>query len=301
MPPIILENQYLKTSIDPDRGTDLLAFSTRMDDTWLSLMPDVEDAQTELDCTSFLMVPYSNRIEHGRFTFAGRTYQLEDGANHSIHGDVRKRPWSVEEHIATRLCCTFRSTDHEAVNWPWSFEARAEYSLEKAEFTSHLTLWNRGDTPMPAGFGWHPYFNRRLTASGEPVHLRFKVAGAYPDANGNRIPSGPLQPLEPHQDFTVEKPLDPDNFLDTCFHGYDGNGHIAWPRSGVELFFGCSAPCSHLVVYNPEAPHFAIEPVTNANNGVNLHAQGDSTSGVVELVPGEQLTARFSLRVDFID
>jgi aldose 1-epimerase len=301
MPPITLENQYLQTSIDPDHGTSLRSFSTRMDDRWLPLMPDVEDPHTQVDCASFLMVPYSNRIEDGRFTFAGQTHQLDNAANHAIHGDVRQRPWIVEERSDTHLCCTFDSADHHQINWPWPFAARAEYSLRKAEFTSRLTLWNRAADPMPAGFGWHPYFNRRLTADGEPVHLRFNVASAYPDANDNRIPSGPAQALQTHQDFTAEKALDPNNFLDTCFHGYNGNGHIIWPRSGVELFFTCSSPCTHLVVYNPATSHFAVEPVTNANNGVNLLAQGDRTSGVVQLAPDESLDAHFSLRVDFTD
>jgi hypothetical protein len=40
-----------------------------------------------------------------------------------------------------------------------------------------------------------------------------------------------------------------------------------------------------------------MEPVTNANNGVNLHAAGWPDSGVVVLVPGQHLAARFDLRV----
>ena len=67
------------------------------------------------------------------------------------------------------------------------------------------------------------------------------------------------------------------------------------------MFFSCSPACTHLVVYNPSSPHFAVEPVTNANNGVNLLARGDASSGVAQLAPGESLQAHFSLRVDFTD
>jgi aldose 1-epimerase len=212
---------------------------------------------------------------------------------------VRKRPWKIGEHTGQRLVCAFHSADHQNVNWPWPFAARSTCALGERTLSMRLALWNQGATPMPAGLGWHPYFNRALTRQGEPVQLRFKVQGAYPDAHGNRIPSGPPHlPLE-HQDFSSGRPLAPENFLDTCFCGYDGNGHIAWPQSNVRLRFACSAACSHLVIYNPQGkPYFAVEPVSNANNGVNLLARGDSTSGVVVLEPGQSLEAGFELHLE---
>ena len=293
-----LENDTLRVTLDPDRGTSIKAFYARKGDDWLPLMPDVRQEGSRLPAASFVMAPYSNRIENGTFTFEGQTIQLEHGERHAMHGDVHSRPWRVAKATTTDLACTFRSTDHENVNWPWPFEAQAAYSLSDGAFSSRLALWNRGETAMPAGFGWHPFFSRQLTREGEPVHLCFTVAGVYPDANDNRIPSGPVQPLTPEQDFSVEKPLDPDFFLDHCFQGYDGQGHIAWPESGVKLSFDCSPECQHLVVFNPPFPIFAMEPVTNANNGVNLYAAGWPNSGVVVLEPGECLTAQFNLRVD---
>ena len=93
---------------------------------------------------------------------------------------------------------------------------------------------------MPAGFGWHPYYSRWLTREGEPVQWHFAVAGIYPDANNNRIPSGPAQPPTAAQDFRTAKTLDPANFLDLCCAGYDGNGSITWPESGVTVTYRCS-------------------------------------------------------------
>jgi len=204
MPPITLENAHLRTTIDPDQGTSLHSLQVRREGAWLSLMPDVDDPAcvskmgasqgdaVPLAAASFLMIPYSNRIAAGAFTFAGQSYQLKNADQHAIHGDVRRR----------------------------------------------LALVNRAQEPMPAGCGWHPFFNRTLTRANvskmgashsdaaPPVHLNFQVENAYPDGYGNRIPSGPAQPPAKHQDFRTEKPLLPDNFLDTCFHGYDGQGHI---------------------------------------------------------------------------
>jgi aldose 1-epimerase len=196
--------------------------------------------------------------------------------------------------------CFFSSAEYKDINWPWHFEARVRYHIGDTIFTSQVTLRNRSNASMPAGFGWHPYFNRSITRDYEPVYLRVKVAAAYPDAFGNRIPSGPPEQLTDDQDFTAEKILSRDVFLDTCFQGYDGNGTITWPDSRLRLTYDCSQECSHLIIFNPSYPYFAVEPVTNANNGVNLYSKGWPDSGIVSLAPGENLTARFSMKIELL-
>jgi len=296
---VSLENSLLRAVFAPDAGVSVLAFSVAGQGQWLPVMPDVQSAGCELKYASFLMLPYSNRIEDGRFIFDGRDYQLERGDEHAIHGDVRARAWIVVESTRKRLCCGFDSSEHEALNWPWPFEAQIEYELGDASLCSRVSLTNRAESSMPAGFGWHPYFSRQLSPDDDEVRLQVKADGAYPDADDTRIPSGPPQALAPNQEFEVERTLAPGNFLDACCTGYDGNGHIFWPGTGVSVHFSCSPECTHVVLYNPGGvPHFAVEPVTNANNGVNLLARGWADAGTVVLRPGEVLEARFDLRVD---
>lgn len=300
MSAIQLANETLRLVVDPQNGAGTLSFSALVNGQWLPLMPDAQNPDCDLASANFLMLPYSNRIADGRFEFAGQTHQLRNDAQHAIHGDVRKRPWTIIEQSTSTLRCSFSSAEHEDINWPWPFAATALFALTENNLLMRLTLKNQGDTPMPAGFGWHPYFSRALTQAGEPVHLQFALDGAYPDANDTRIPSGPLQPLAPNQDFSREKALAPDNFLDTCCYGFDG-GYIAWPNSGVRLRFAPSANCRHLVLYNPAGTsYFAAEPVTNANNGVNLLAQNDPTCGTVSLDPGAEFSAQCTLSLELI-
>ena len=82
--PIALANDHLRTVIDPDQGTSLHSFQVCREGAWLSLMPDVEDPSCDLAAASFLMVPYSNRIADGAFTFAGQRYELQNAANHAM-------------------------------------------------------------------------------------------------------------------------------------------------------------------------------------------------------------------------
>ena len=66
-------------------------------------MPVVGDPSYDRDSACFLMVPYSNRIEDGRFSFLKKNYQLDNADQHAIHGDVRERPWHTEGSDQTRL------------------------------------------------------------------------------------------------------------------------------------------------------------------------------------------------------
>ncbi len=297
--PAVLQTSQLQAVVDPEHGASILALFVRKGPEWLPLMPDVRLPGSDLKASSFLMIPYSNRIADGQFNFGGHAYQLLNGEKHAIHGDVRDRHWEVDLLSMTRIRCTFFSADHKNINWPWPFEVHAEYEVRENLFSARLTLWNRGDSAMPAGLGWHPYFNRQLGNEPEDVYLQAHINGIYPDANDNRLPSGPPEPPSAARDFSEEKAIKSDDFFDICCTGYSGGGHIRWQKSGVTAAFYCTPECTHLVAYNPTSkPYFAVEPVTNANNGVNLFDQAEMNSGVQILLPDESLEAEMNLFVE---
>ncbi|MCB0085739.1 MAG: hypothetical protein KDE47_32580, partial [Caldilineaceae bacterium] len=86
---IMLNNGQLRTVITPAQGAGTLSFDVLRGDQWLPIMPDTRRTDCDLTASDFLMLPYSNRIENGRFTFAGQTHQLAHGEHHAIHGDTR--------------------------------------------------------------------------------------------------------------------------------------------------------------------------------------------------------------------
>jgi len=57
-----------------------------------------------------------------------------------------------------------------------------------------------------------------------------------------------------------------------------------------------SSNCTHLVLFNPDKPHFAIEPVTNANDAFNLAERGID-SGMMTIAPGAWASGEFALTV----
>jgi aldose 1-epimerase len=150
MSEISLENSQLRLAVDPGQGVNVLAFFVRRADRWLPVMPDVRDGQGDLKASSFVLIPYSNRIEKGQFTFQGKRYQLANGDRHASHGDVRGRAWQVDSVSSTAVHCSLDSRAFADTNWPWPFTATVEYSLQEQILFSRLTVTNRGETPTTA-------------------------------------------------------------------------------------------------------------------------------------------------------
>jgi aldose 1-epimerase len=147
---------------------------------------------------------------------------------------------------------------------------------------------------MPAGCGFHPYFSRALTP-GENVALALRVRGVYP--GDTPLPEGPPVTVPAAKDFTHLRPLEV--ALDHCFAGWDGRATLHWPESHTTLHVEAGPSFSHVILYSPpKQPFFALEPVTNANDGFNLLADGQTDTGVVVLDPGAALEAEVTLRVE---
>lgn len=292
--------------LDPTRGVGWCGLALRRDNTYLHLMPDCLDDTLAgphsglLDASSFVMLPYSNRIRDGHFHFDGRDYQLRDPEEHAMHGALRKLPWRVDKASNEHLQCSFDShahteAGHHAINWPWPIYAVCEHTLTGRTLRSTLSIRNLGDTAMPVGLGWHPYFLNRLHTA--PVQLRLPVNAVFPDANGDCLPDGAAVSLPPPLDFRKERALDDEQRIDHCFAGLDGDIRLHWPDVDVSLTLSASEPCRFAVLYNPDAPYFAVEPVSNANDAFNLQNEGID-AGRLSLAPGDTLSASLQLTLE---
>jgi aldose 1-epimerase len=295
MASVRIENEQLRLELDPLIGGSVLAFEARLRDGWTPLLRPAQRPLTRSsNASSFPLAPYSNRLRDGIFQFAGRRYALAHPEKHAIHGDVRDRPWRVERQQQDEVALSLQSSDFADFNFPFPLRCSARFSLNGPALTLGLRIINAGSEPMPAGCGFHPYFARALVP-GENVELELAVGGVYP--GDTPLPTGPPVPLSPQQDFSRRRTLDVS--LDHCFAGWDGRATIHWPRSGVTLRVEASPSLSHVILYSPPGePYFALEPVSNANDGFNLLAAGQTNTGVVVLGPGEALAAEVTFRVE---
>ena len=290
-----LTNESLRLSLAPAVGGTVVRFEAKLEDRWVPVLrPTQLPLARSSNGSSFTLAPYSNRLRDGVFRFRGRTFKLRNAEKHAIHGDVRDRPWRVLRQSQEEAELELDSRDFTDFNFPFPLVCRARFALAEASLTMALSLRNAGSAPMPAGVGFHPYFSRALTA-GENVELGLRVHGVYP--GDTPLPTGPMVPLLPQQDFSRPRLLDVS--LDHCFGGWDGRATIRWPRTGLTLRVEATPRFGHVVVYSPPGEaFFALEPVTNANDGFNLLAQGQADTGVVVLEPAEVLEAEVVFRLE---
>ena len=116
-----LGNDQVQATVSPEWGGSLMGLRARVGDRWVALMPEAGLPGCDLAAASFVMAPYSNRIAEGRFSFGGVVHQLQNGANHAIHGDVRKRRWTLVHADLGEVRLGFASTEFPDINWPWAW------------------------------------------------------------------------------------------------------------------------------------------------------------------------------------
>jgi len=292
-----LNNEKLRVTLVPEIGGSITECSINRGGQWIPIMRSGEEPLTRSsNASSFVLIPYSNRLRDGRFSFEGTEYQLRDAEKHAIHGDVRDRAWKVLEHTNEKIVLAFHSKDFNDVNFPFPFSAQMTYALEGLNFSSHIKVTNIGTQSMPIGCGFHPYFNRRLPGSNGEVELQLTVSGVYP--GDTPLPTGPAIPIQPDQDFHVQRALDVE--LDHCFSGWNRKAVIDWPGSGIKARIQADPGMEHVILYSPKGKNFfALEPASNANDGFNLFDRGDRNCGVVVLQPGESVETGFVIALEF--
>lgn len=288
---MILENEHQSLQVLPEVGGSLGHWRWRTEGREMDLLrpPSAADIAARrvgaMGC--FPLVPYSNRIRHGRFRFAGREIALPLNFGdhpHSIHGHGWQAPWRVEAQTHGRVVLAY---EHAAGAWPWAHEARQEIALCEDGFQIALSLTNRADTPMPAGIGLHPYF-----AGASSARLTAGVSGVW------RVD----EEVMPRQHTTL-----PDNWnlvlgqavsglsCDNVFTGWDGTARIERPDAGLVVQLAAAPPLSFLVVYAPDGQDFfCVEPVSHATDAFNRTAAGETETGMQVLAPGESLAARLT-------
>jgi len=300
--PLEVVNDRLRLRVAPEVGASIVDLSLERGGSFTPLLRRAPaPLSRSSDASCFLLVPYSNRLRDGRFRFEGRSYDLNHPKKDAIHGDVRDRPWQVT-HCCDHGCTLFfDSRAFSDVHFPFPFTAEVSYRVEREVFTSDLRIVNAGADHMPAGLGFHPYFNRFLGDAREEVLLELTVGGVYPGSPElPALPIGPPVRLQPEQDFSKLRPLDV--ALDNCFAGWDGRAELRWPDSRVRVVLEASAQLRHVIVFSPKGePFFAVEPVSHANDGFNLFASGQPGTGVVVLAAGEGLEGGFSLSIEDSD
>ncbi|MDX2078528.1 MAG: aldose epimerase [bacterium] len=290
---IVLENEFWQIGILPQTGGSIAFGRMKHDGAWYDVFrPTHETDYTNASkCSSFVMVPWSNRIRDGKFTFNGQHYQLpinhKDGT--AIHGIGRDLEWTVRKHDANRLELGL-DTRKSKRYFPMPFTSKVDFRLNGKKFAMTIEVKNVGKNPMPAGFGHHPYFQRTLTDSNDFAKIKIPYSHYFALENmmaiDNALPI-PKNAVWDYQRLRLlgDKPLD--HVVTTRQDKQPIRIHYV--QSKRELIIRPDPIYEHVVFYAPlRETFFAIEPVTNVNDGFNLMEKGIEGHGVFVLNPLER-------------
>ena len=241
----------------------------------------------------FPLVPFSNRIRDGRFSFGGRAVSLplnQSPQPHAEHGHGWQTPWRVVDRAIDRMAIAF---DHPAGAWPFAYRAHQEFMLTEDELHVTLSAENCGPETMPIGLGLHPYFPRtarcRLAAQVEAMWAT--DAEVMP-----MVLTSADSRLGESQGMRVD-----DVVLDNAFTGWSRNATIDWPERGSRLRMEAGPPLDFLVVYSPTgAEYFCAEPVSHCTDAFNLAGQGRADTGMLTMDPGASLSVSVRFRPSLI-
>jgi aldose 1-epimerase len=299
--PRVIENDVWQVGILPPTGMSTAFGRIKNRGAWVDFMrPTPQESYGHAsDCASYMLIPWSNRIKGGLFRFRGKDYQLKVNAGDgtAIHGTTRDFAWEVERADPHRVVGSFDSRQNEGANFPFAFSTRAEFRLDGPSFVNTVSVKNEGNEPMPAGFGHHPYFQRAISSEADSAMLEVPCT-EYFDLD-MCIPKGPPLPVESRLDFRKMRSISTVH-VDDCLTGRVPGAPIrfSYPESKIDVTMECDPLFEQIILYMPAGrPFFAVEPLTNANDGFNLYDKGVRGSGVFVLEPGEEKAATFVLRV----
>ncbi len=276
---LVLEYQDTRLTVDPRRGGTIRELNWRGHDI---LRPTPVGAGNDpFDTACFPMVPYVNRVAHGRFEFGGRAVRLARNWSedpHPLHGQGWQAPWNVT--AASRSSATLRF-EGGADEWPWRYSCEQRFQLLQETLSIELSIRNLSDAPMPAMLGLHPYF---------PDATHAQLQAQLPRVWMTDREALPTEEVEtpPSWSFDASRAVDA-VALDHGFTGWNGVAFLRWPQYTVTV----RAPdCKFLHVYAPKGrDFFCIEPQTAPVGALNR----DPVQASV-VVPG----GRLAMRVHFL-
>jgi len=268
----VIEKGPARLVLAPDVGGAIAAFTIEGRHV---LRPMVTGATDALASACFPLVPFCNRIPHGRFTFEGRDYVLPPNLGthpHPLHGQGWRNPWTVEKAEGGEAVLSYV---HAADAWPWAYRAEQRFTLSENGLRLELSVTNTGPDAMPAGLGFHPYFPARegetLTAANDGVWMIDK------DVLPTTHHAGVWGP-----DWAKGAGVAGHELIDHCYTGWDQHAVLKAPGQPATTITA-SAECRWLHVYVPPGQGFlCVEPCASRPNPF-----GEGETGMVTLQPGQ--------------
>ena len=237
------------------------------------------------------LVPYSNRIGHGKLLFGQKTHQLRPNFGsepHSIHGVGWQRAWKIDAQATDSL--TLSLTHSPDADWPFRFVVVQECRLLDSALVMRLRITSTDDAPMPVGLGFHPFFPMTPDTT-----LQAEWSGRW-EMGEDKLPTA-WKKVSAETDFAMPR-LIRDWKVDHCFTDWKQRATLAYAKH--RTIITATGDAKNLICFAPnDGRNFiALEPVTNINNAFALAAQGVANTGMRILGRGDSVEMSMTISVE---
>lgn len=206
------------------------------------------------------LVPFANRAFEGMLRFNGKDIQLPlNDINSTMHGFGWQNAWEVETQTAISIIMTHESGTGFA---PYNYKATQTIELNEQGALFLLDVQNLGETALPYGIGFHPWFNcderTRLSAKAEAIM----------DLGAGYRPVGKTV-LNEVIDFSQAKLVKTGQEIAINYLGWDGVAKLDYPDSH-SIMIEASDTLRAPVFWTPiNADFICFEPQSHASGAVS--------------------------------
>ena len=278
---LTLEDDRSRVSIVPEMGAGIATLEALTSDGVRPILRPWAGEKTDpFGLGSNLLVPFSNRISGGGFTYDRQFHAISpnlSGEPYPIHGDGFQKAWSIVEAAKNEASLIL---DPGSIG-PFSYGATLRIHLISGSIIQTLTIVNRAKTKLPYGGGFHPWFPRY-----PKTQLQFEAESVWLE-NEQYLPTENV-PISTKTNWDFARPAQlPSTWINNAFMGWNGRAYIAQPELGINVEIQSEPPLDTAILYSPgeTADFFCFEPVSHA---VDAHNRA-GLPGLRLLGPGQAL------------
>ena len=203
-----------------------------------------------------VLFPIVGKAPDDQLTIGGTHYSMKQ------HGFARKSRFALAEK--TRTACRFQLTATEETRaiYPFDFLLSLTHALDGRKLTVSAMVENRGDTPMPFGFGFHPAFLWPMPGM-DKGHVHHILLENRAEPALIRLRDGLLDLTPRPSPFSKGLlALDHDYFIEDAliFPGGAGDRLRFSAEDGPALEFAFEGLPNLAIWTKPGAPYICIEP-----------------------------------------
>jgi galactose mutarotase-like enzyme len=273
---IDLSSPTSRASVAPARGGMLTALEIDgrsilfMDETTL------DDPKQNVRGGAPVLFPSPGKLAQDMWSRAGRIGSMKQ------HGFARNAEWQAKDirpGETPSLELTLASSDDTRRLYPWDFHATLVYTLGPKSIRIDQRVENKSSTPMPFGFGFHPYFS---VLDSEKAGARVPTRATRAFDNKKKvvadIPPGGI-------DLTADE-------VDMHLLDHDSTSAELHVANRASIVVMGSPEYARWVIWTLRGRDFVcVEPWTCPGNALN------TGEGLIELAPGEARSMWISIGV----